>query len=85
MCEFVIQGAFYIGVIASTALLAWAISNRERKIRRLRGLSNGQLLREYDAWLDRKRRLAAQEQRRRDLDYQAERIGFWTDQYSRRG
>lgn len=85
MCEFVIHGAFSIGVIASTALLTWTMANRERTIRRLRALSNGQFLREYDAWRDLQRRLATQEQRRRDLDYQAERIGFWTDHYSRRG
>lgn len=84
MCEFVIQGACYVGAIASTAFLAWALSNRERNIRRLHGLSNGQLIEEFDAWREAQRGLAAQEQHRHDLDYQAERIGYWTDHYSRR-
>ena len=85
MCEFVIHGAFYLGVIASTVFVMWSNVSRERGIRRLRGLSNVQLLREFDAWRALQRRLAEQEHRRRDLDYQAERIGFWTDHYSHRG
>lgn len=85
MCEFVIHGTFYIGVVASTVVLVWGSISRERRIRWLGGVSNVHLLREYEAWCEEQHRLAEQEQRRRDLDYQAERIGFWTDHYSRRG
>ena len=84
MCEFVIQDAFYIGVIAATVFLAWSVTNRERNIRRLRRLPTVQLLREHKAWLEAKRRAEAEEQRRSELEYQAQRIAYWNDYYRRR-
>jgi len=84
MCEFVIQGAFWIGVIAATVLLAWSLRNRERNIRRLRRLPNAQLIREYERWLEAKRQARAEEQRRYELEHQAERIAYWNDYCRRR-
>ena len=82
LADCLVWGALFLSVLCVSSLLRHKLAVRENEIHRLRGLSNTDLLKAHERWLEQKAREAdaAQRQyeaceRRRETDYLAERIG----------
>ncbi len=82
LADCIVWGSLLLSALCVSALIWRKVSFRESEIRRLRGLSNTDLVRAHDGWLERKAREAEAAQRehaawerRREADYLAERIG----------
>jgi len=80
--DWIIGGALLLSILLATFAVWGKEATRESEIRRLRGLSNTDLLKAHDRWREQKAReaeAARQEheawERRREADYLAERIG----------
>jgi len=78
----IIRTSVLTGVIGGGCLIGWGIWWRELEIARLRLLSHGGLLHEYERWRARQDAVEAQEQREADLDYLARRTA---EHLNRRG
>ena len=75
-------GTFIVSVLASSIAVWGRTAGNDAEIRRLRGLSNTDLLAEHDRWREEKAREAERArrendrfERRQEADYLAERIG----------
>ena len=82
LADFIVGGSFLLSVLCVSHAIWTKLAVRENEIRRLRGLSNTDLVRAHERWLEQKAREAdaAQRQheaweRRCEADYLAERIG----------
>lgn len=82
LADCLVWGSLLLSALCVSALLRRKLAVRENEIRRLRGLSNSDLLKAHDRWLEQKAREADAVQRqhegwerRREGDYLAQRIG----------
>jgi hypothetical protein len=82
LADCLVWGSLVISVLCVSSLLWHKLTVRENEIHRLRGLSNSDLVKAHERWLEQKAREAEAAQRehdawerRREADYLAERIG----------
>ncbi len=82
LADLIVGGSLLLSVLCVSHAIWSKLGFRENEIRRLRGLSNSDLVKAYDCWRQQKARdveLAQHEhaawERRREADYLAERIG----------
>ncbi len=80
--DWIIGGSLLVSILLMSFAVWGKEATREREIRRLRGLSNTDLLKAHDRWKEQKAREAEAArreheawERRREADYLAERIG----------
>ena len=80
--DWIIGGSLLLSIVLATFAVWGKETTRESEIRRLRGLSNTDLLKAHDQWREQKAREAEAArreheawERRREADYLAERIG----------
>jgi signal transduction histidine kinase len=72
--DWIIGGSLLLSILLTTFAVWGKEATRESDIRRLRGLSCTDLLREHDTWREEQARLAEARRRRAEMDYLAERI-----------
>ncbi len=82
LADFIVGGSLLLSVLCVSHAIWTKLAVRENEIRRLRGLSNTDLLKVHDQWREQRAREAEAAQReheawerRREADYLAERIG----------
>jgi hypothetical protein len=80
--DYIVFGSLAVSILVSSFAVWGKIAFKEHEIRRLRGLSNTDLLKAHDRWREQKareaeaaRRQHAAWERRREADYLAQRIG----------
>jgi len=82
LADLIVGGTLLLSVLCVSHAIWSKLAARQNEIRRLRGLSNTELLRAFDRWRDERARAAEMArreseawERRREADYLAERIG----------